>query len=426
MTSRTWTALRSSLDAVRAAPRAVAASPAYPWVSGAALTCAAYVSVERTPDTSPLDMAMAVVATAALMWRRTRPAVAVVAVLAALASILFWREVFATSAVAGLIGFYTLARNRVLPSSVLHVAALASAGVLQSSHLLAFGFQMPSMNQAYWVTYYTEFFVLAASMVTAVSIGDAVGSQEERADARALLIAVERRRAADAERAAIARELHDVVSHSVSMIAVQAESATYTTPGLPPEGREALQLIAGTARDSLHELRHLLNVLRKDGEQKSGSAPQPTLERLDDLLEQHRTVGGSAELRAEDGIPVLLPSVEMSVYRVVQEALTNARRHAPGAHTVVVLARRPDRLLLRITDDGPGPPKGCPAGGHGLIGMRERVTLLGGELSTGPGARGGFLIEAWFPLLPLSEEPGEVGGVNGAGRRRAGYGAAPW
>ncbi|MFG2193314.1 sensor histidine kinase [Streptomyces sp. NPDC048639] len=406
MTSPTWTGFRSSVESAHVAPRAVVTSPVYPWASGALLTCAAYVLVERTPGTSELDLAMAIVAVAALMWRRARPAVAVVAVLAALASILFWREVFATSAVAGLIGFYTLARHRILPSVVLHIAAVSSAAVLQAGHLIAYGFLLPSLHQAYWLTYYTEFFVLAASMVTAVSIGDAVRSREERSTAHARLIAVERRRAADAERAAIARELHDVVSHSVSMIAVQAESATYTTPGLPPEGREAFQLIAGTARDSLCELRNLLNALRTDGGEKSGVAPQPTLDRLADLLEQHRTVGGSAELRSEDPRPVLLPSVELSVYRIVQEALTNARRHAPGAHTVVALARRPDRILLRITDDGPGPPKEKPPGGHGIIGMRERVTLLGGDLSTGTGPGGGFLIEAWFPLLPLAEDPG--------------------
>ncbi|WP_435843672.1 sensor histidine kinase [Streptomyces fradiae] len=240
-------------------------------------------------------------------------------------------------------------------------------------------------------------------------MADAIRSREESGQARETaqreLIAMERRHAAAAERASIARELHDIVAHAVSVIAVQAESATYTTPNLSPEAREGFQQIAGSARSALSELRQLLTVLRTDGpsgKERAPVVPQPTMESLGILLATHRLSGGEVDLRTEGTRPVALPpSLELTVYRIVQEALTNARRHAPGARVLIRLDYSSKQLRVRIVDDGPGPRPLPPPGkqGYGLSGMQERASLLGGRLAYGAaGPEGGFLIQAELPV----------------------------
>nr|WP_276515303.1 histidine kinase [Actinomadura coerulea] len=234
------------------------------------------------------------------------------------------------------------------------------------------------------------------------------------------------------ERARIARELHDVVAHSVSMIAVQAETAPYTMDSLSPEARAGYTEIAKTAREALVEMRRLLSVLRADAtpEPEAANSPQPRLDRLPDLIEQHRGAGGHVDLNVHGDPRALSTTVELSAYRIVQEALTNARRHAPGAGVRVDLTFLPDRLAVRVQDGGasaatqvlnprdPGARTGGPSsagpapaddgrtrletsgsgGGHGLVGMRERATMLGGRFSAGPATQGGFLVEAELPV----------------------------
>ena len=221
------------------------------------------------------------------------------------------------------------------------------------------------------------------------------------------------------ERARISRELHDVVAHHISMIAVQAETARLTTPGMPPAGAQRLSSIGDTARAALTEMRRLLGVLREDTE--TGVAdrqPQPGLRQLNELLDAAREVSGTGTRLILHGAPVALdPGVELAAYRIIQEALTNARRHAPGAAVDVELNYADDRLQLLIRDNGPGPPAAPPGatrrdaaglgaaglggvqpdGGHGLLGMRERAAAVGGELSTGEAAGGGFLVLATLP-----------------------------
>ena len=199
------------------------------------------------------------------------------------------------------------------------------------------------------------------------------------------------------ERARIARELHDVVAHHVSVIAVQAETARLTTPDMPEEGKERLAAIGQTARDSLTELRRLLGVLRADGSPAAARAPQPGLGRLADLIDSARTAGTPVRLTLEGDVTPLPPGVDLTAYRIVQEALTNARRHAPGASVDVTLDYEEDALRLRVSDDGPGPPA-ADTSGHGLLGMQERATMVGGKLKTGPGDEGGFVVEAELPL----------------------------
>ena len=208
------------------------------------------------------------------------------------------------------------------------------------------------------------------------------------------------------ERARIARELHDVVAHHISMIAVQAETARLATPGMPAAGAKRLLEIGDTARAGLTEMRRLLGVLREDaqaaspGLQDADRHPQPGLQQLNELLDEARDASGTGIRLIVSGPPATLdPGVELAAYRIVQEALTNARRHAPGAAVDVELHFADDVLGLRIRDNGPGPPSAQPvaSGGHGLPGMRERAAAAGGELRTGATAGGGFLIEATLP-----------------------------
>jgi signal transduction histidine kinase len=206
-----------------------------------------------------------------------------------------------------------------------------------------------------------------------------------------------RDQAAAQERARIARELHDVVAHHVSMVAVQAETARLTTEGMPPEGRDRLAAIGDTARDALTEMRRLLGVMRTDVPGEAELAPQPGLARLEELLDDARAAGTDVRLRV-DGDPVALPpGVDLTAYRVVQEALTNARRHAPGAAVEVDIHYRDESLRVRVRDDGPG-PSGTGDGGHGLVGMHERVAMVGGTLRVGPGEGGGFAVQADLPI----------------------------
>ncbi len=197
------------------------------------------------------------------------------------------------------------------------------------------------------------------------------------------------------ERTRIARELHDVVAHHVSTIAIQADTARLTTPGMPAEGGEKLEAIGQTARDAMTEMRRVLGVLRTGGEDGE-RAPQPGLGDLGELLETARTAGTPVRLVLEGPIAPLAPGVELTAYRIIQEALTNARRHAPGAAVEVELRYGDDALRLRVRDDGPGSPE--TADGHGLLGMRERVAMVNGRLNTGPADGGGFLVEATLPL----------------------------
>ena len=208
------------------------------------------------------------------------------------------------------------------------------------------------------------------------------------------------------ERARIARELHDVVAHHISMIAVQAETARLATPGMPAAGAQRLLEIGDTARAGLTEMRRLLGVLREDaqaagpGQADADRHPQPGLQQLNELLDEARDASGTGVRLIVSGPPASLdPGVELAAYRIVQEALTNARRHAPGAAVDVELHFADDALGLRIRDNGPGPPAAQPvaAGGHGLPGMRERAAAAGGELRTGTAPGGGFLIEATLP-----------------------------
>ncbi|MGW0364937.1 sensor histidine kinase [Streptomyces sp. NPDC002990] len=209
-----------------------------------------------------------------------------------------------------------------------------------------------------------------------------------------------------AERARIARELHDVVAHNVSVMVVQADGAAYVMDVAPEQAKEALQTISGTGRQALAEMRRLLGVLRTGEPQESEDyVPQPDVEQIEVLVEQVRAAGLPVDFEVE-GAPRRLPSgVELTAYRIVQEALTNTRKHGgPDARASVRLVYFDDGLGLLIEDDGRGAAHelyedgGADGAGHGLIGMRERIGMVGGTLDAGPRPGGGFRISALLPL----------------------------
>ena len=202
------------------------------------------------------------------------------------------------------------------------------------------------------------------------------------------------------ERARIARELHDVVAHNVGLIVLQAGGARSVLGTNPERARTALRQVEETGRQTLTEMRHLVGILRVDAERE----PLPRLERLPALVDETRAAGLAVELEVE-GAPVDLPAgLELAAYRLIQEALTNVRKHAPTSRAKVRLCYEPDRLRIEVSDDG-GPSdavrdsaRNASGLGHGLIGMRERMQMYDGRMQAGPMPGGGFRVEAVLPL----------------------------
>jgi signal transduction histidine kinase len=246
-------------------------------------------------------------------------------------------------------------------------------------------------------------FVFTAVAVAVDSVGSRLRSQRALADQTERTEAERARRAVLEERARIARELHDVVAHHMSLIAVRAETAPYRLTGLSEPVRAEFGALSEVAREALAEMRRLLGVLRHD--QPAALAPQPQLADLPTLVDAARQAGVSVELSAPLAPGRVPPGVGVCAYRIVQESLSNASQHAPGAAVTVTVGHDAGAVLLRVAN-GPGGPAG-PSGnehgpGHGLTGMRERVALLGGSLSAGPEPDGGFVVSA---VLPLGETP---------------------
>ncbi|MET9700249.1 histidine kinase [Streptomyces sp. NPDC006529] len=256
-------------------------------------------------------------------------------------------------------------------------------------------------------------FVLAGVMLVVTGALRGVGDAQRRVAEQESISEAERAgRTLLEERARIARELHDVVAHHMSVITVQADSAPYRLPDMSPEVRQEFGAIASSARESLSEMRRLLVVLRGDGVDGE-RAPQPGLARVQQLVEATVRAGLPVELsmtaeaaRAAETVP----AVDLSAYRIVQEALANVVRHAPGATTRVAVrhdAGGSGEVLVLVVN---GRPRSAPVQlessgtGHGLVGMRERVRLTGGTLDTGPLPDGGFRVAARLPLHSLAED----------------------
>ncbi|MGW1180942.1 sensor histidine kinase [Streptomyces drozdowiczii] len=242
----------------------------------------------------------------------------------------------------------------------------------------------------------------AVVLVIGAAVRERRVAQRRLAEQETVSEAERARRTLLEERARIARELHDVVAHHMSVITVQADSAPYRLPELSDEAREEFGTIAASARESLAEMRRLLVVLRGDGTEGE-RAPQPGIDRLQQLVEATVRAGLPAELSLAADLGDVPPAVDLSAYRIVQEALANVVRHAPGARTRVSVASDGGQVTVLVVNGPPEQPVSpleSAGTGHGLVGMRERVRLTGGSLDTGPLPDGGFRVAARLPLPP--------------------------
>jgi signal transduction histidine kinase len=245
--------------------------------------------------------------------------------------------------------------------------------------------------------------IFTAVAVAVDSVGSRLRAQHALAAQTQRTEAERAQRAVLEERTRIARELHDVVAHHMSLIAVRAETAPYRLPGLSETARAEFGALSEVAREALAEMRRLLGVLRHD--QPAALAPQPQLADLPALIDAARQAGVPVELSAPPALGRVPPGVGVCAYRIVQESLSNASQHAPGAAVIVSVGQEAGAVLLRVAN-GPSGTAGSSGDehgpGHGLTGMRERVALLGGSLSAGRSPDGGFVVSA---VLPVGETP---------------------
>jgi signal transduction histidine kinase len=352
--------------------RSVAASPrrtdAVVAAALATISVAQALSLPIAPRA--VGVAIALFSTVPIAFRRPHP------VAAAVVGIMPWAIPTDGYLVVGYVAVFLLFYTLAVEVDDLHVVigvaafalALAVATLIQNDEGIA------------------EYLSSFLAVIAPCAVGRLV--RRERATAQRMAVAEERAR--------IARELHDVVAHGVSVIAVQADAAEAALEHDPARAGAPLRTIRGSAHDALSEMRRMLGVLRA-GDEGSEHGPQPGLAQLPTLLEHAEAAGVTVRLQV-DGDPRPLPaSLDLTAYRIVQEALTNVRKHAPGAPTSVHVDWTPALLRLAIRDGGPG-PNGADAGGHGLVGMQERVRIHGGRLHTGAGAGGGFEVVVELPL----------------------------
>ena len=314
----------------------------------------------------------AVVQAGALRWRRTHP------------------EPVSAIALAGSVVILLLAPETVLPFAALFaVFALAcerppSVSLFGLAGLLA----VSAVN-------FLE--MTAGDAVFAMAVGVGAWALGEAVRNRRVAVREETLRAVGEEQARIARELHDVIAHSVSVIVVQAAAADDVFDERPDQARAALRSIERSGREAMAELRRLLSEVRP----RPGAVPQvpqPGLDGLEELAAPLREGGLEVAVRREGEAAALPAGVELSAYRIVQEALTNTLRHARATRADVTLRYEPGALELEVSDDGRAAPESLAGDGHGLMGMRERATLLGGTLEAGPGPQGGYRVHARLPL----------------------------
>jgi signal transduction histidine kinase len=344
-----------------------------------------------TSIASPLvGVLVALGSTLPIAWRRVHP------IAAALVATAVWLVptdgYLYLGYVAAFILYYSLAAHVAGWRPVVAVAALGTAASIVSAAVRS--------------EIAGEYFGALPAVIIPVVVGRVVRRLREQARRlEELTVHLEHERelaersAVTDERARIARELHDVVAHGVSVIAIQADAAEAALDRDPELARAPLATIRRSARQALEEMRHLLGVLREDGD-GGELAPQPGLAQLEELVEHARAAGVAVRLEVTGTPRELPPGLDLSAYRIVQEALTNVRKHAGGAGATVRVGWQPRTLALEVRDGGRAATNGH-GGGHGLVGMRERVRLHGGELHAGPADGGGFAVSARLPL----EEP---------------------
>ncbi|MCI3276852.1 sensor histidine kinase [Streptomyces cylindrosporus] len=334
-----------------------------------------------------------------LLWRRRRPMAAFVAV--AVVFVLQWSLGAALRAdVALFIALYSLALHGQLRRLPWACAVMAAGMVLVAVRVSGV------------VSVWDALFFLLSTAIAALAVGLMVRTRRAQLAGlreRAARLETERdqriRLATATERARVAREMHDIVGHNLSVIITLADAGAYATDAAPERGKEALQLIGDTGRTALGELRRVLGVLRvaSDGTRQAPElSPQPGLADIETLCDGVRTAGLDIVYRTVGEVDALDRGMQLTVYRIVQEALTNTLKHA-GAGTSVNLSVlvEDERLVVRIRDNGTaGHPGPWNEEGHGLVGMRERAALYGGTVSAGPAADGGWAVEAALDLTP--------------------------
>ncbi|MGW5264286.1 sensor histidine kinase [Microbispora sp. NPDC004025] len=328
-----------------------------------------------------------------LTWRREHPR-EVFAVVAAVSFVQWLLDVIVLPAnIAVLVAVYGVASRCTLRW------ALAAGAVAEFGLLLAMLRWSNDAGQA-WPS--SSAFIVAVWIagIYANTRRRYVESLVERAERAERERDQQARIAAAAERARIARELHDVVAHNVSVMVVQADGAGYALDGDPEQARRAMQAISATGRQALAEMRRLVGVLRQDaGSPAEEYAPQPGVAQLGDLIRQVRDSGLPTEFTVTGTARTLPEGEQLAVYRIVQEALTNALKHGgPGTRAWVEMTYGRGELELRISDDGRGAAAPRLVGGHGLIGMRERAAMYGGSVEAAPRTGGGFRVVARIPI----------------------------
>jgi signal transduction histidine kinase len=357
----------------------------------------------RTADGAavpPGAVALLLVQSIALTFRRRAP-MAVYSIVGVGTIVYSWLGF--TSNVAGfgvLIAVYTVAAHEPL------AAALIAGGV----YVVGMFLSLLGASQSAGTTpelFLAEFLINLLALALAWTVGVTIRTRRAYVaslEARNTLLERERednaRLAVALERGRIARELHDAVAHSVSVVVVQATAAERLVESDPGAAREAMENVASVGRDALAEMRRVLDVLRDDGSAAEGRSPQPGIDELASLARKMEDAGLPVELSVQGTERTLPVAAALSAYRIVQEALTNTLRHAGPARARVILRYLPDALEVRITDNGAGAQPGetpIEGGGHGLIGMRERVALFGGELEAGPRPEGGYAVRARIP-----------------------------
>lgn len=354
------------------------------------------LAIEGFTGPTPLAVMVIVGMSIPLVWRRRAPMAVLMAslVMAGLSVAL----VVPSQMFGPLAAFYTVAAHTSRSRSL-----AAFGGVVVFSGILV-----------WWADgSLTNLPIQLIVVGTAWLLGDAQRARGEHAALlmeRAEQLVVERERSAELavrqERARIARELHDVVAHTVSVMVVQAAAARRVMPSDLERARAAARQVADTGRQTLQELRRLLGVLtvgEPAAQPVPQMAPQPGLADLDELVGQVAAAPLRVRVRTT-GVPRLLASgVDLSAYRIIQESLTNAIKHSGARAVEILLEFRPESLAITVTDDGHGPPA-VPSEGHGLVGMRERAGLVGGSLETGPGPDGGFRVHAILPVEPAGHK----------------------
>ncbi|MCX4461703.1 sensor histidine kinase (plasmid) [Streptomyces sp. NBC_01340] len=336
-----------------------------------------------------------------LLWRRRTPAVAFGVIAAVF--VLQWSLGAAMRAdIALFVALYSLALHGRLRQLPWVCAVMAAAMVLVA------------VRASSAVSVWDALFFLLSTATAALALGLMVRIRRAQLDGlrdRAARLEIERdqrsRLATATERTRVAREMHDIVGHNLSVIITLADAGAYATDIQPARGKEALQLIGDTGRQALGELRRVLGVLREaadgppDGPELS---PQPGIADIEELCAKVRAAGLEVFYRTSGDVDALDSGVQLTVYRIVQEALTNTLKHAdPDTRVHLAILVEDSRLTIRVQDIGPATSPGPPnEEGHGLVGMRERAALYGGTVSAGPAAGGAWSVEAVLDLTPGS------------------------